>query len=451
MDFLLSASNLAVMVGQFMLAIFILVGIHEAGHLLTALWFRMRVEKFSIGIPPKVFGFKYKGIKFILGAIPLGGFVKITGMIDESFDTEVLKSDPKPWEFRAKPAWQRAIVMLGGIVFNVILGVVIFVFLAFNRGDKYYPAEWASTYGVEPSILAEDMGIQRGDKLLNVNGREIERFSEAVGLDIFLSDRPFYTFERNDARVRIDVPSDILDKLGDENAGPFLGLLYPVMLDSVLEGMPADSAKLNKGDRILSINGKTIHTINFIETLQSLKDSSISIAVLKATGDTAISTLHITPEGKMGAIVNRPPPIRKDYTFAQAVSVGTSDAFGIITVQLLAFGKMFEGKMSVTKSLSGPIGIARSFGVEWNWARFWFLCGALSMVLAFMNLLPIPILDGGHVMFLIYEMLIGKAPSDKFLENANKIGFALLICLMIFAFGNDIVKAASGVMESITK
>jgi regulator of sigma E protease len=433
--------DILVMVGQLILGLTILVGLHELGHMLTAKWFGMRVEKYAIGFPPKVLSKQIGETEYMIGAVPLGGFVKISGMIDESLDTATMSSEPKPYEFRAKPAWQRLIVMMGGIIVNLITGVIIFILLTHQYGEPYLPAKEVK-YGVVPNNLGRQMGFQTGDKIIGINGKPFENFDDIYNPDVLLSRDGYYTVDRNGSEVKIPIPSDLMDKMADnKDQLRFVEIILPFKVGKVLNGKPADKAGLEPGDRILKVgNIETPYFHNFQMALQESKGKATNLTVDRQ-GKQLNLTANIDEDGKLG--FEREPLLHysiKEYTLAEAIPAGTEKAFSVITANIKGFAKIFRGEASASKSLSGPIGIAQVFGDTFSWQNFWFITGMLSMVLAFMNFLPIPALDGGHVMFLTYEMVSGQKPSDKFLENAQKVGMVMLLGLMAFAIFNDVFK-----------
>jgi len=429
------------MVAQLILGLTILVGLHELGHMLTAKWFGMRVEKYAIGFPPKVFGKKIGETEYMLGLIPLGGFVKISGMVDESMDTEALKEEPKPWEFRAKPAWQRLIVMMGGIIVNVITGIVIYICLTYNYGESYLPPQEVK-YGVVPNEIGKEIGFQTGDKIVAVNGKPLEKFNDVYSLDALLDRGSYYTVERNGEEVNIPVPVDLMDKLADkEERMLFVQPRTPFMVDQVMAGSNAADAGLQAGDYILTVNGEEARFFDEFKQLL-VKNAGKAVTLQVERGEKVVDLkANVEADGTLGFI--QKPLLNyatKEYSIGEAIPAGTEQAFGVITANLKGFGKIFRGEVSASKSVSGPIGIAQIFGDTFNWYKFWSITAMLSMVLAFMNFLPIPALDGGHVMFLTYEMISGRKPSDNFLENAQKVGMVLLLGLMAFAIFNDVFK-----------
>ena len=429
-----------IMAGQLILGLTILVGLHELGHMLTAKWFGMRVEKFAIGFPPKVVSKQFGETEYMIGAIPLGGFVKISGMVDESLDTAALSKEPEPYEFRAKPAWQRLIVMMGGIIVNVITGIVIFAVIAYKYGESYLPASEAK-YGIVANELGRQMGFQTGDKIVKINGHPFQNFDEIYDQDVLLSRNGYYTVDRNGQLIDIKVPVDLMDKMADKNDARFVETIFPFEVGQVIPQENAAKGGVQTGDKFVSVNGQpTPYFHTFQAALKANAGKKVPM-VVNRNGQEVTLNVQVDSDGKIGFA---PVPLlkmaTKEYTVLEAIPAGTKQAFGIVTANIKGFGKIFRGEVSPSKSLSGPIGIAKVFGGEFQWLKFWSIVGMLSMVLAFMNFLPIPALDGGHVMFLTYEMISGRKPSDKFLENAQKVGMVLLLGLMAFAIFNDVFK-----------
>lgn len=431
--------EIVIMIGQLILGLSILVGLHEWGHLITAKMFGMRVEKYFIGFPPKIWSIQKGETEYGFGAIPLGGFVKISGMVDESLDTKNLSAEPEPWEFRAKPAWQRLIVMLGGIIVNVITGVIIFVAITFYNGHDYLASKDVK-YGIVSHKLGQEIGLKTGDRIVAINGKPFDDFAETR--KVFLESNSYYTVERGGEKIDVYVPNDFIEKISDKkNAGEFIDPIYPFKVKELTPGMPASKAGLKANDKIVKVNDLPIQYYHEIrDALTKFKNQTVTLGVERG-GQPLTLTVQVPEDGKIGFY----PELglnttHIDYSFGEAVVVGTGRAFSVVTDNIRGFGKIFRGEVSASKALSGPIGIAQMFGGVWDWGRFWFLTGLLSMVLAFMNILPIPALDGGHSVLLLYEMVTGRKPSDKFLEGAQKVGMVILLALMVFAFGNDIFK-----------
>ena len=431
-----------IMVGQLILGLSILVGLHELGHLLAAKAFGMRVEQFSIGFPPKIWGKKFGETEYSFGMIPLGGFVKIAGMIDESLDVTAMRAVPQPHEFRSKPAWQRLIVMMGGIIVNVILGVIIFIGFKYTQGDTYLSKQELNKYGIVAYELGESIGLKTGDRILDINGEDYERFRDLASPAVLLSSDGYFTVNRDGKRLTIPIPNDFVDDFAEENnAQKFI--FYRLIFDigAVIEGSPADLGGLQVGDKIIALNGAEIEFYDQLQaSMDTLAGTQITLLINRSNVQQTL-TIEVNEEGKIGFQANRLNEISTvEYTFAESVPLGTELAFSIVWDNIKGFKKIFAGEVSANKSLSGPIGIAKIFGGTWDWQRFWRITGMLSMVLAFMNFLPIPALDGGHVVFLTWEIVTGKKPSDTFLENAQKVGMVLLLALMSYAILNDIIK-----------
>lgn len=434
-----------IMVAQLILGLSILVGLHELGHLLTAKMFGMRVEKFSIGFPPKIIGFKWGETEYSIGAVPLGGFVKISGMVDESMDTEQLSSEPQPWEFRSKPAWQRLIVMLGGIIVNVITGVLIFVVLVYQRGETYFSKDQVVENGIVAYDIAKGIGFQTGDKVLDINGQPYVSLSDLSSGEALLSSGGFYTVERNGETIQIEIPRGFINSFSNEESmGNFLSIRFPFTVGEVSKDGAAAKVGLQAGDKIVAVNGQPIQYFDELQGALAATKGKEATILIEREGEKLEKMTPVSDEGTIGIQANSllEPVVRK-YSIVESISKGTAKAFGVVIVNAKALGKMFTGEVS-TKNVSGPIGMAKIYGSKWDWVKFWSITGLISMILAFMNLLPIPALDGGHVMFLLYEMVSGQAPSDKFLENAQKVGMVLLLALMVFAIGNDILKLFTG-------
>lgn len=460
-----------IMTAQLLLSLSILIAVHEWGHFIAARTFNIRVEKFYLFFDflfplANVANFsllKYKkgDTEFGVGWFPLGGYVKIAGMVDESMDKEQMKTPPQPWEFRSKPAWQRLIVMLGGIIVNVIVGIIIFVCLTYFVGDTYIPTKYVNTHGgIEARELGRKIGLQTGDKIVAINGKAFDDFSEVSQSDALLAQDSYYTVDRNGEQLKISIPADFIENFNSKEASlNFIAPRIEPLVEKVEKTfIPYDSAKqeegdkmetiagqinLQPGDRIVEINGQPIEFQDQVtKAVKGKKLDSLSIKIKRGEETLAFKKsfkdhymIGYLPKG----IDEKELSVIK-YSFGQSLGMGAGRAFGVITTQLKAFKKIFSGQISLKNSLSGPIGIAKAYGGNWDWVRFWSMTGLLSMVLAFMNLLPIPALDGGYVMFLLYEMITGREPSEKFFETSLKIGFALLIVLMVFVFYNDIAK-----------
>lgn len=427
-----------VQIAQLLLALSLLVGIHEGGHMLAAKMFGMKVEKFFIGFPPTLFSFKKGETQYGLGAIPLGGFVKISGMIDESMDKEQMKRPPELWEFRSKPAWQRLIVMLGGVIVNVIAGVIAFIILTYNLGETYLPAHYVQENGIVAGPLAEEVGFQTGDKILKVNGQNFDRVSDIWSGETLLNENAYWTVDRNGETIDIPMPKGFINELNDEDFQ--LNFIYPQYPFAVQRVPDEVDIPLQAGDKIVKIGEKSIAFYNEFQATIGAYAGKEANLVVERDGSEIPMTVKVNADSTIGFYVGSLlTPTNDKYTLGEAIPRGAAKAFSAVILNAKALGSMFDGDVS-PRSLSGPIGIVNMFPKTWDWNQFWYTTGFISMILAFMNLLPIPALDGGHVVFLLYEMISGNAPSDAFLEGAQKVGMIILLGLMVFVFGNDIMK-----------
>ena len=430
-----------IMAAQMILALSIIVGIHEFGHLLTAKIFGMRVEQYFIGFPPKIWSFKYRGTEYGLGSIPLGGFVKISGIIDESMDTSHINKEPESWEFRSKPAWQRLVVMLGGIIFNVITGLIIFSMITFNSGETFLSKDEINKNGILALELGKEAGFETGDKILLINGNNWEKDADLFNPNLFFDNNTTFTVLRDNKEIVINLPENFINKMNTREAmSSFLKARIPFTVDSVYSN--SLKAGLEKGDKIIKVDDK--HIIDLYELKNILEENKSSIAQLtiERSGNLIDKVVEISKDATIGIKVLQDPLLfsNREYNLSQSIIIGSQKAFGVVFLNIKAFGKMFSGDIDPSKNLSGPIGIAQIFGNEWDWGNFWRIVGLLSMVLAFMNLLPIPALDGGHATFIIYEIISGRKPTERFLEYSTKFGVIILLGLMSYVILNDIYK-----------
>jgi len=434
--------GILVMIVQFLLGLSIIVGLHELGHLLFAKLFGMRVESYSIGFPPKLVRYKWGETEYALGAIPLGGAVKITGMVDESLDTDNLASEPQPWEFNAKPAWQRLVVILGGIFFNVLSSILIYTAIAFTLGDAYLLKKEVNKHGVVPNEIGVSLGFREGDQIVDINGRDFEKFSDVLKPYTLLTKGSYYTVLRAGQKVRIDLPADLMERLSDlRGKEDFVAPRIPFTVGPVQPKSGAAHAGLQPGDQIIEVAGKpTTYFHQLKNILEENAGKEVRIRYIRA-GIAQTTAATVSETGKLGF----QPTInlkyeKRSYRIGQAMALGTLRTFEVAKTNAAAFGKMLTGQLSPAKSLSGPIGIAQIFGRSFDGIQFWNILGFLSLALAFTNLLPIPALDGGHAVWIMYEMITGRRPSNKFLETAQKIGMGILLFLIAYAVMNDLKK-----------
>lgn len=439
MDWFLNLLNTLLIFGG---ALMILVFVHELGHFLAAKFFGMRVERFSIGFPPRVWGFKRGDTDYCIGATPLGGYVKISGMIDESMDTEHLDKEPEPWEYRSKPVWQRIITITAGVIFNMILAFIIYFGMTYTNGKAVLPiAETEGIYVPQTSILHE-IGFETGDKVVGVNGQKVTYFNDLVSASEITSDDLNYTVLRNGQEVLVPVSSNYLDSLQTRG---FLdqSYVFPSQVSSVPAGRPAAEAGLKAGDRIVSANGDTVlYWIQLVEIIQNA-DTAVTFGVRR--GD-SLFYADITPDPDTKTIGIASPSLatlgakRIEYGFFESIGEGYNETVEQTVGTLQGFARMITGDISVTQNLGGPIAIAsitREATDQAGWIGFWNITALLSITLAILNILPIPVLDGGHLVFLLYEGITRREPSEKVRMAAQNIGFFLMIGLFIFVMFND--------------
>ena len=470
MDLILTILSYIFWVG---LALGILVFIHELGHFLAAKLFKMRVDQFSIGFPPRILSKTVGETEYRIGAVPFGGYVKIAGMIDESMDADFAESEPQPYEFRSKPVWQRIVVITAGVIFNLILAFLIFIGIKWGYGDTYIPAENVPGVYVADGSIAHDIGLRTGDQLVAVNGERLEAFDPSGGLAALSADRATFTVERGGRSVTLTAPEDYASRLnsakGDVGVNPFPSLIGAVSSDG-----PAGTAGLRPGDRILAINGEPVQFwAELSEVVQrtggapvavrwarpdSLADAETSLVPVEQRDDSAVYEAEVTPEltedeGGERWIVGVLPPTgeqlqalfgvrHRDYSFGEAVVAGSADTVNWVALYGQLIGRLFTGKDDVRQSVGGPVMIAKATkqAADAGMQQFWFMVAMLSIALAVFNILPIPVLDGGHLVFLIYEGITRREPSVKFRMIVQQVGFVLLLAFMAFVIFNDFTR-----------
>ncbi|MEM7484331.1 MAG: RIP metalloprotease RseP [Bacteroidota bacterium] len=422
---------------MFVLIISVLVILHELGHFLPAKYFKTKVEKFYLFFDVKFSLFKKKIGETVygIGWLPLGGYVKIAGMVDESMDTEQMKEEPKPWEFRSKPAWQRLIIMLGGVIVNFLLAWVIYTFLLFNNGDTYIPSK-SLKYGIQVDSIGEKLGLKTGDKIVSVDGKPSKRFNEAV-LDIILGDE--VTVDRDGEKLTFPLTDEGKKEVLESQGRNFIGYRSKAKILAVLDSSVAKEAGFVAGDEVLRINGGKVEFWDeFTDIVQSSANEKLDVLVLNDGKEKTI-TVTVPEEAKIGVYPDYDDLRTTDtFGFFQAIPAGFSRTIKVLTDQVRQFKIIFNSKTGAYKQVKGPIGIVEMMPTSWNWTFFWSFMAMFSVWLAFVNILPIPALDGGHVMFLLYEMISGRPPSQKVLERGQIVGFVILMGLMAVIFGNDI-------------
>jgi regulator of sigma E protease len=434
--------DILIQAAQLILSLSILVILHEGGHFLPAKLFKMRVEKFYLFFDPWFSLLKVKkgDTEYGIGWVPLGGYVKISGMIDESMDKEQMKLPAEPWEFRSKPAWQRLIVMIGGVTVNVILGILIYAGMLFVWGEEYLPTKNAK-YGIACDSLALKMGLKDGDKILGVDNVYVENFNK-IPVEIILNSAKSVQVERDGAKLDIPVSEEIQSKL-IKSKDSFIAPRIPCIVDTVLPGQAAQKAGLLSGDKFVSINGEdATYFQDVVKILQKNKSKTIDI-IVDRKGDSISLKADVSEAGKLGF---GPPGLdevfevsTQKFGFFESFPAGIRKGYETFQSYIKQMKILFTVK-DAHESIGSFISIGKAYGKTWDWQRFWGITAFLSIVLAIMNILPIPALDGGHVMFLLYEMITGKKPGDKFMEYAQIGGMVILLSLMVFALGNDIFK-----------
>lgn len=440
-------NGVPMMIFQLLLSLSFLVIIHECGHFFPAKWFKTRVEKFYLFFDPWFSLFKTKkgDTEYGVGWLPLGGYVKISGMVDESFDTEKLKEEPKPWEFRSKPAWQRLIIMLGGVTVNFIAGFLLFAFILGKWGEEYMPASYVKE-GIYADSLGKIMGLRDGDKILKVGNKDFINFDERIlKREIIINGTKSILVERDGQQVNVEVPEGFSQVLSaHKNKGA--ALISPrvgIIVGSFADKSPAREAGLLLNDRIISIDShSTRYIYDYVKlNKENIKPGDTVSLIVSRNFEEKAFRFATTSEKKMGVgIIPDIKTERKKYGFFEAFPAGVNKGIGFLGDQIKAFGQMFKGKVKASESLGGFASITSLFPKTWDWEDFLRITAVLSLILGFMNLLPIPGLDGGHVIFLLFEMISGRKLSDKFVEKATMVGFVLLIALMIYANGLDVFR-----------
>ncbi|MES2330638.1 MAG: RIP metalloprotease RseP [Bacteroidota bacterium] len=430
--------SVAVKTGQFILSFSILVVLHELGHFIPARLFKCRVEKFYLFFNPWFSLWKKKvgETEYGIGWVPFGGFVKISGMIDESMDKEQMKLPPQPYEFRAKPAWQRLIIMVGGVIVNVLLAIVIFIGITWVWGEENLPVKNLK-YGVYADSLAKSFGIRDGDNIVGIDGKPIENFG-MLESDIVFKEVKKLQVLRDGQTIEIVVPDTLSKKIKSTKFGT---MVYPrtiPVVDSVYKGAKFDKDSLKKGDRFVALNGQYFQYLDeFAALKKNYMDSTVDLKVLRGADTVDVRFLITGKSIQFMSAAKQLGTVVKNYTLMESIPLGFKRCWGTLDKYITGLKRLFSGKDKASESLGSVVSIANTFPSEWDWERFWTLTGIFSIILAFMNILPIPALDGGHVLFTLYEMVTGRKPGDKFMEYAQMAGMILLLGLMAYALGLD--------------
>ena len=445
--------DIFIKLSQFLLSLSLLIILHELGHFIPAKLFKTRVEKFYL-----FFDVKYSLIKkkigeteYGIGWLPLGGYVKISGMIDESMDKEQMALPPQPWEFRSKPAYQRLIIMLGGVTVNFILAFIIYIGMAFAYGDTYIANEDLKDGLLVENKAMQNVGFQTGDHIVSVDGEKIVKFDNDLTMKVIMAKEVLII--RNGAEQAIKMPIDFVDQLSKFEKSTLLDIRRPFVIGSIND--ESTNKELQAKDVVVTLNGQAAKYMDQAKTiLENNKGKTISATVLRNQKEEQIQ-VTVNNDGMLGvnlaglSIASMEKlgyykVSKQEFGFLESIPVGITKGKD----QLVGYGKqlkmIFSPSTGAYKSVGGFKAIFDIFPNTWSWEVFWGITALLSIMLGVMNLLPIPALDGGHVMFLLYEIISGKKPSDKFLENAQMVGFVLLITLLLFANGNDIYKAIVG-------
>jgi regulator of sigma E protease len=435
--------NVLIQISQFLLSLSILVLLHEFGHFIFARLFKTRVEKFYIFFNPWFSLFKRKigETEYGIGWLPLGGYVKISGMIDESLDREQLKKPPQPWEFRSKPAWQRLLIMTGGVLVNFLLGLLIYASVLYVWGEQYLPTRNVR-YGIMCDSLALSIGLKNGDRIISLDNQPVERFNMIVP-DLIINKTTSIQVERDSQILNIPVPEEIIRPLLKSTG--FITTRIPFIVDDFTKESNAPAAGIKKEDRIVGINNKDIMFFDeFKDELSKYKNSTVQIMVLRGNEKLSfpvkvndMGLVGIYPVGDLARFFE----LKKiEYTFLSAIPAGIRKGYSTMVSYLKQLKLLFRPKVKAYESLGGFIKIGSFFPEVWDWQSFWNLTALLSIILAIMNILPIPALDGGYVLFLLFEIVTGRKPGDKFLEYAQIIGMIFLLALLLYANGNDVVQ-----------
>ena len=431
---------------QFVMSLSILVVIHEFGHFTMAKLFKTRVEKFYLFFDPWFSLFKYKKgeTEYGIGWLPLGGYVKISGMIDESMDKEQMKLPPQPWEFRSKTSWQRLLIMTGGVIFNFISAMLIFIFVLFAWGETYLPTANVK-YGIVTDSVGYGIGLKNGDKILTIDNQHIENFHEITS-DIILNNRKTIQVERDGSVMNIEIPKEYVPKMlkgkGQIDSRIPFG---PYVIESFGKKSPAKTAGALINDQLIGLDDKKFtYYDEFQKYLFENKGHTVILNLLRKGDNLNIivkpDTLGVLGIGRSVSLDQIFELKTIKYGFLQSIPAGLDKGFKTITDYLKQFKLIFSKHTKGYESLGGFITIGSIFPGVWDWQRFWNLTAFLSIILAVMNILPIPALDGGHVLFLLFEVITGKKPSDKFLEYAQIAGMILLLALLLYANGNDVLR-----------
>lgn len=442
--------DIFIQASQFILSLSLLIILHEMGHFIPAKIFKTRVEKFYLFFDPwfSVVKKKIGDTEYGIGWLPLGGYVKIAGMVDESMDKEQLKQEPQPWEFRSKPAWQRLIIMIGGVTVNVILAIVIYSGMMMYYGEEVLPNQ-NLTWGVSVDSTAEQLGLKDGDKIIAIDGKKIETFRD-ISLELLLGDAGQIEVERNGEIAEISISDEDKGKIIRQRR-ELIAPRFPYVAGGFTDSSAAERDGLKVGDSLIAFNGKPLYFFDqYVDEVPKHKGETIELGVIRDGKPKTIS-VQVPKAGLIGVRPKDPTNYlkveSKKYNFAQAIPAGLSQSKKVLTDYIRQFRLIVNPETGAYKEVGGFIMIAKQFDPVWNWEKFWAFTAFLSIMLAFLNILPIPALDGGHVVFVLWEMITGRKPSEKVLEYAQIVGFVILLGLILLANGNDVVKLLKGMFS----
>ncbi|MET6998425.1 RIP metalloprotease RseP [Chitinophaga defluvii] len=438
----MTTQEILVKAGQLILSLSILVVLHELGHFIPAKLFKTRVEKFYLFFDPwfSLFKFKKGDTEYGVGWLPLGGYVKISGMVDESMDKEQMMQPPKPWEFRSKPTWQRLIIMIGGVTVNIILAFFIYAMMLWYWGDTYLPVQNVKN-GIAVDSLGQSIGLRDGDAIIAVDSAAIQKFHTISG-EVILREAKTIQVMRDGQELSLPIPDGFIRALIKQKT-PFAYPRFPFVVDTFTEKSAGVKAGIRKGDQVISLNGEpTPYFSDFVKEIKKHKLEEISVGVIRG-GDTLQIAAKVPEEGVLGIAPQSLSHFfefkTQRYTFLEAIPAGFNKCVDMLVKYIQQLRLIFVSKeVKASESVGGFMSIGNMFPGTWDWVAFWEMTALLSIILAFMNILPIPALDGGHVLFLLYEMVTGRKPNEKFLEYAQIVGMVILLGLLLFANGMDL-------------
>lgn len=447
----MTAGGIIIMVAQFLLSLSLLIILHEWGHYYPAKLFKTKVEKFYLffdAFGKSLFKKKIGETEYGIGWLPLGGYVKIAGMIDESMDKEQMKQEPQPWEFRSKKPWQRLVIMLGGVTVNFVLAYLIFVFMSFTWGDKFIATEDIKGGIIVPEFVEEQIGLKTGDKVLTINGEKPESFSEIRQRMLFKRD---IVVEREGKKVNLTVPEDFLGNLVDTNAKKLIGIYQPLIVTKISDTSVNKKSSLKLNDIFVSINHEKVYMHNISKVFDKNKSDEVLAVVKDTLGNLRETKIFLNEKGSPEVVLSTLgldkldsygyyKVTHKQYNFLESFAAGGRKVASKVELMIDNIKAIGNPKTGAYKGVGSFVSIAKIFPTSWDWQVFWSITAFLSIMLGVLNLLPIPALDGGHAVFVIYEMITKRKPGEKFMEYMQMTGFVIMMIIFVYAFGNDIYR-----------